>query len=107
MILSGLTGLWADGLFPRLGLVLAGLGLLSGCGGTLILSYGKASQSDVFPIQVLIRVGFLLVGPGGVLMEMPGLLMEHGPWVCLAGSATTVLPSGLALVVLLVRRKRA
>lgn len=105
LVLSGLVSPSGHGFLPRLGLVIAGLGLLVGCGGTLILSYGKATDSDVFPMRVMIRAGFLMMGPGAVVAELPGIL-KHGPWACLAGCALTVLPFGVALAVLLIRRKQ-
>ena len=89
----------------RAGLGLAGLGLLAGAGSTLALSYGPA-EDDVYPFRVLSRVGFLLVGPGMVLSELPGLLRDFDWWVSLLGCAATVVPFGLSLGKLIWKHER-
>lgn len=105
-LVYGLTsfsgGAWREGL----GMLLTGAGMLTGSGGTLLLSYGKVEGDDVFPLQIAIRIGFMLIGPGAVLMELPYLLQEIGWGACLAGCAATVVPFGTAILILLYRKKQ-
>lgn len=96
------SGAWREGL----GMLLVGAGMLTGSGGTLLLSYGKVEGDDVFPLQIAIRIGFMLIGPGVVLTELPYLLRDVGWGTCLAGCAATVVPFGIAILVLLYRKKQ-
>lgn len=106
MLLGTMAGFFGEGIIDRIGFVLGGAGMLAGGGGTLLLASGKLAEGDVFPVQVIVRVGFMVVGPGAVLIDFPSLLEDMGWQFCLFGCVASVVPFGIALLVLLRRRRK-
>lgn len=106
LLFDALAGLLADGVFPRVGAAVAGLGLLIGAGGALGLSYEMLGEEDIFPIKIAIRAGFMMVGPGFVIMELPRIWSDINWILCLAGCAATMVPFGVSLLMLIMREKQ-
>lgn len=106
LLFQALAGLWTDGFFQRIGAAVAGLGLLIGAGGTLALSYEMFGEEDIFPIKIAVRIAYMTVGTGFVLMELPQIWHDIGWPLCLAGCAATILPFGASLLLLIMREMR-
>jgi len=91
-------------------MALLGLGLLAGAGGTLALSYEKVAPEDIFTIKVILRVGFLAVGPAAAALfccvEPPEADNMRPLWAALAVCAITVIPFGLSLLKLFLWHQR-
>ena len=102
-----LSGVYLEGLRPRLAGFFAGASLTAGSAGTLALAYGQWSEETCFAWKASARVGFLLLAPCLVLMELPPLLECVGSWGCVGLSAITVIPFGLSLIRLIWKKRNA
>lgn len=89
----------------KAGLGLLGLGLLLGGGCKEALSYDPA-EGDILPLRILSRIGFSFIGPGAVLLDMESLLRDFGWPICLLGCGVTVVPFGISLAILLIRKTK-
>lgn len=100
-----LSGVYLEGIRARLSGFVAGACLTAGAAGTLALAYGEWTVETCFAWKVTVRVGFLLLAPCLVLMELTNLLASVGVWGCMGFSAVTVIPFGLSLVQLIWKKR--
>lgn len=106
-IVMSLGGIYFDGFRARLCGFLAGAGLAAGAGSTLALAYGEWGDETRFALKIAARSGFLPLAPCAVLIELPYFLEGLGVWGCVGLSALTVIPFGLSLILLIVKRRKS
>ena len=109
--LGSFCGLAENGWKEALVMAVLGAGLLTGAGGTLALSYEKVPQESIFSVKVLVRLGFMAVGPAALgealFLEPVDGGTDMGPFalrwagLCLL----TAAPFGISLAKLVLQRK--
>lgn len=109
--LGSFCGLAENGWKETVVMAVLGAGLLTGAGGTLALSYEKVFQENIFLVKVLVRLGFMAVGPAALgealFLEPPDKGTDMGQFalrwagLCLL----TAAPFGISLAKLVLRQK--